>query len=96
MVRAPAQTRSHTRSAIAVSSVAPHQVGEPAEEQRLAAGQLLEDRGALARYLQRLGQQHRCEIGRDEADPAVAARQATGAGPQHLAGAGELVEHRGG
>jgi hypothetical protein len=76
-----------------------HQVGESAEEQGLAGGQQVEHRrahGVGLGALQWLGQQHVGEVGRHEGDPAVAAGQAARTGPQHLAGAGELVEHRGG
>ena len=72
------------------------EVGEPAEEEGLPAGELLEDRTAPVGNLQRLGQQQGRQIGRDEADPAVAAGEPTRARPQHLTGARQLVEHRGG
>ena len=96
LVSAPAQTRSQTRSASRGVVGGADQVGEPAEEQRLPAGEQLEDRAAPVGHLQRLGQQQRRQVGGDQADPAVAAGQPAGAGPQHLAGAGQLVEHRGG
>ena len=105
----PSRVRSGARVSL-VSDAGPHevpdqvghrgvvggadQVGQPAEEQRLPAGELLEDRAPSSGTSSGSGSSSGARSAGHQADPAVAAGQPTGAGPQHLAGAGQLVEHR--
>jgi hypothetical protein len=73
-------------------------VAEHAEEHRAASAEHLEH-GLVQRrhaHLARLGQQQRGAVGGREHQPAVAAGQRARAGPDDLAGRGELVEQGGG
>ncbi len=72
-------------------------VGELAEEVRAAAGQGVDDREVHRRQVEllRVGQRQRSGVGEVQRHPAVGPGQRAVAGPEQLAGGGELVEHRG-
>ncbi len=75
--------------------VGAHPVGDLPEEQAVATEERFQDRPVERGGLHRegVGQQQRGGVGQMESDPAVLARQRARAGPEHLSGGGQLVQH---
>ena len=73
-------------------------VGEPAEEVGAAPGERLEHGVVQRRRVEDavVGEREVGGVGEVQRDPAVGAGKGAVAGPEDLAGGGELVEHRGG
>ena len=92
----PDQTSCHSASATSASSCSSRAVGELAEQERPAAVERFENGLADGVGLGDVAEDGKHEIGRMQLDPPVAAGQRAGTRPEHLAGAEQLIEHRGG